>query len=102
MPPFEPLDPVVHAPVRLAVLTILVSVREADFTYLKEATATTDGNLSTHLSKLEQAGYIEITKQFVGKKPQTRCRLTDRGRTAFQNYVAALENYLRPGSIPGS
>jgi DNA-binding HxlR family transcriptional regulator len=91
---FAPLDPVIHSPVRLAVLSVLASVRQADFGYLKGATETTDGNLSTHLSKLEESGYIAIKKSFKERKPFTTCSLTEKGRTAFQNYLKALESYF--------
>ena len=90
---FEPLDPVIHSPVRLAVVSVLASVRQADFGYLKAATETTDGNLSTHLAKLEEAGYVAIKKTFKGKKPYTTCALTAKGRAAFQGYLKALESY---------
>lgn len=91
---FEPLDPLIHSQVRLAVLSVLAAVRQADFAFLKKATETTDGNLSTHLAKLEEAGYIRIKKSFAGKKPQTICALTDKGRTAFSQYLKALESYF--------
>jgi len=91
---FAPLDPVIHAPVRLAVLSLLLSVREADFVYLKSAAGTTDGNLSVHLTKLEEAGYVAIRKSFRGKKPSTTCALTERGRKAFLEYLKSLESYL--------
>lgn len=91
---FEPLDPVIHSQVRLAVLSILISVQQADFNYLKQETGTTDGNLSTHLAKLEEAGYIKVKKSFQGKRPLTTCWLTEKGRSAFARYVRALENYL--------
>ena len=91
---FEPLDPVIHSQVRLAVLSVLISAKEADFNSLKTMTETTDGNLSTHLSKLEEAGYIAVRKSFRGKKPLTTCSLTERGRAAFGRYVKALEDYL--------
>ena len=90
---FAPLDPVIHSPVRLAVLSVLASVRQAEFLYLKEVTGTTDGNLSTHLAKLEEAGYVAIKKKFVGKKPSTLCALTEKGRGAFLGYLKALESY---------
>lgn len=89
------LDPVIHAPARLAILSILVSVDNADFKFLKESTGATDGNLSTHLSKLEASGYITIEKSFQGKKPQTRCALTPTGREAFLRYFRALEQIVR-------
>lgn len=94
MTQFDTLDPLIHAPVRLAVLTILISVKEADFTYLKEATNTTDGNLSTHLSKLEEADYIQMTKAFAGKKPRTTCAITEKGRDAYERYVMSLRSYI--------
>lgn len=94
---FEPLDPVIHSQVRLAVMSILISVKQADFNFLKKATETTDGNLSTHLSKLEEAGYISVKKTFRGKKPLTTCSLTEKGRIAFARYLKALEGYLQPG-----
>jgi DNA-binding transcriptional ArsR family regulator len=91
---FKPLDPVIHSQVRLAVLSILASAAEADFNFLKSATGATDGNLSTHLAKLEETGYIRIKKSFQGKKPLTKCLLTERGRAALSRYVEALEDYL--------
>jgi len=91
---FEPLDPVIHAQVRLAVLSILVSAKKADFNFLKNLTETTDGNLSTHLAKLEEAGYIAVKKTFLGKKPLTTYSITERGRTALAHYVKSLEGYL--------
>jgi DNA-binding MarR family transcriptional regulator len=91
---FEPLDPVIHSQVRLAVLSILISVKQADFNYLKQETGTTDGNLSTHLAKLEEAGYIKLKKSFQGKKPLTTCSLTEKARSAFARYLKALESYL--------
>lgn len=96
MPPekFEQLDPVIHSRIRLAVLSILISVKKASFSYLKETIETTDGNLSASLSKLEEAGYISIKKSFKGKKPLTTCSISEKGRTAFSNYLKALETYI--------
>ena len=91
---FETLDPIVHAPVRLAILTVLISVKSADFTYLKEVTETTDGNLGTHLQKLEDAGYVKVQKSFVGKKPKTTLSLTKLGRKAYEKYVNDIGAYL--------
>jgi DNA-binding MarR family transcriptional regulator len=93
---FAPLDPAVHSPVRLAALSVLASVREAGFNHLKEVTATTDGNLSTHLARLEEEGYVKVKKSFLGKKPLTMCRITEKGRQAFASYFEALESYLPP------
>lgn len=96
MPPekFAQLDPVIHSRIRLAVLSLLISVREASFNYLKETIGTTDGNLSASLSKLEEAGYISIEKSFKGKKPLTTCSIREKGRTAFSKYMKALETYI--------
>ena len=91
---FAHLDPVIHSRIRLAILSILISVKEADFNYLKQTTGTTDGNLSTHLTKLEEKGYIKVAKSFKGKKPQTSCSLTDRGKKAFTKYLDALDDLL--------
>jgi len=85
------IDPLIHAPIRLAVLTILVTVQNANFSFIKKSVQTTDGNLSTHLTKLEEAGYIKIEKTFKGKKPQTICSITDKGREAFDKYIDNLE-----------
>ena len=88
------LDAVVHAPTRLAILSILVNVENANFTFLKDATGTTDGNLSTHLSKLEENGLISIEKTFRGKKPQTLCSITKKGRDALLDYLNQLEQII--------
>lgn len=91
---FVQLDPVIHSRIRLAILSILASVKEASFHYLKETIGTTDGNLSANLSKLEEARYISIKKAFKGKKPLTTCRITDKGTKAFSEYLKALESYI--------
>ena len=97
MPPdkFEQLDPLIHSRIRLAVLSILISVKEASFNYLKETIGTTDGNLSASLSKLEEAGYISIKKSFKRKKPLTTCSISEKGRKEFSKYMKALESYIR-------
>ncbi|MBU0529525.1 transcriptional regulator [bacterium] len=89
------LDPIIHAPIRLAILTVLISVKSADFTFLKEATETTDGNLSTHIQKLENAKYVKVSKSFVGKKPKTTLSITKLGRKAYENYVEEFSAYLK-------
>jgi DNA-binding MarR family transcriptional regulator len=89
------LDPVVHAPIRLAALSLLSSAAEAEFTYLRDCIGTTDGNLSMHLSKLEAAGYVTVKKDFVGRKPRTRYRITGKGRAAFFRYLASLKALLK-------
>jgi DNA-binding MarR family transcriptional regulator len=95
------LDELIHAPVRLAATAILASVEEAEFTYLRERTGATDGNLGAHLRKLEDAGYVEVTKSFEGRKPITRYRLTRRGHQAFRRYVDRLETMLSAGGTEG-
>lgn len=93
---FKPLDPLLHSELRLAVMSILMTVDEADFVYLKEQTKATAGNQSVQLDKLSSAGYIEIQKGFQGKKPRTTCRITDKGLKAFEDYVEALKSYISP------
>lgn len=88
------LDPLLHSQLRLAVMSILMNVEEADFVYLREKTESTAGNISVQLDKLTAAGYISVEKGFVGKKPRTVCRVTDLGRRAFAAYVAALRTYI--------
>ncbi len=90
-----PVDPLIHAPARLAIMATLAAVDEADFRYLQRATGLTKGNLSAHLSKLADAGYITITKTFRGKYPWTRYRLTPQGRAAFEAYREGMLAYLR-------
>lgn len=84
------LDRVIHEPARLMIMTILFAVEEADFVYLQRECGLTQGNLSSHLSKLEETGYLTITKTFKGKYPLTLCRLTRRGREAFETYSAKM------------
>lgn len=88
------LNPLIHSQLRLAIMTILMSVEEADFNYLKEQTDATSGNLSVQLDKLSHAGYILTTKEFVGKKTRTACKITDTGRRAFEEYIETLKGYL--------
>lgn len=88
------LNPLLHSQLRLAVVSILMNVDEADFVYLKEKTDATAGNLSVQLDKLSTAGYISIEKGFVGKKTRTVCRITGDGKKAFEEYVNALREYI--------
>lgn len=94
--PFSDLDPLLHQQLRLAVMSVLLTVQDADFTFLKAQTNATAGNLSVQLTKLEEAGYLAITKGYNGKQPQTRCAITPVGVAAFETYVAALQRYLKP------
>ena len=91
---FKELDPLLHSQLRLAVISLLVSLEEADFVYLREKAASTAGNLSVQLEKLSEAGYIEIEKGYSGKRPRTTCRITEAGRKAFEDYVEALKSYF--------
>lgn len=88
------LNPLLHSQLRLAVMSILMNVEEADFVCLKEKTESTAGNLSVQIDKLSSAGYIAVQKEFVGKKPRTVCRVTPAGREAFRQYVETLRQYL--------
>ena len=91
---FKELDPILHSQLRLAVMSLLISVKEAEFTFLKEKTNATAGNLSVQINKLKDAGYIEIIKQFNNNYPQTICKINAAGVTAFENYVKALQSYM--------
>ena len=91
---FTQLDSAIHSKIRLAAISILISVKEADFNYLKKTIGTTDGNLSTHLSKLEEKDYLTIKKTFKGKKPHTNYAITKKGEKAFSKYLEVLEDLL--------
>lgn len=91
---FKKLDPLLHSELRLAVVSVLVNLEEADFVYLREATGATAGNLSVQLDKLSEAGYISVEKTFEGKKPRTICRITPVGLNAFESYVDVIKTYL--------
>ena len=91
---FKELDPIFHSQLRLAVMSLLISVKEAEFTFLKEKTNSSSGNLSVQISKLKESGYIEIKKQFNNNYPQTICKITGEGSQAFENYVKALQSYM--------
>lgn len=93
---FKELDPILHSQLRLAVVSLLISVKEAEFTFLKEKTGATAGNLSVQIQKLKDAGYIEVTKQFKDNYPQTICKITAPGIIAFEQYVKNLQQYLKP------
>lgn len=92
---FNDLDPILHSQLRLAVISLLISVKEAEFTFLKEKTNATAGNLSVQIQKLKDAGYIDVTKQFKDNYPQTVCKITSAGINAFEDYVKNLQTYLR-------
>lgn len=93
---FKELDPLLHSELRLAIVSLLISVVSADFSYIKEKTGATSGNLSVQIEKLRAAGYIEVEKGYRGKVPQTICKITDVGIDAFALYVDALKSYISP------
>ncbi len=95
---FKELDPILHTPLRLAIVSLLISVKEAEFTFIREKTAATAGNLSVQINKLKDAGYIEVVKQFKDNYPQTICRITTVGISAFETYVKNLQSYLNTGT----
>jgi len=91
---FKELDPILHSQLRLAVISLLISLKEAEFTYLREKTNSTAGNLSVQINKLKDAGYIDVLKQFKDNYPQTICKITPAGISAFEEYVKNLQTYL--------
>lgn len=96
--PLADIDPIIHAPARLRVMTYLYVVDSIDFVYLKRVTGLSWGNLSTHLTKLDDAGYVKISKTFQDKKPNTMIQLTEDGRQAFRSYKDEMQNVL--GNLP--
>ena len=91
---YTQLDELLHSRIRTSIVAILHSVETADFSYLKNRTGASDGNLSTHLRKLEAAEYIGVEKKFIGRKPVTTYWLTEKGREAFKEYINHLERML--------
>ncbi len=91
---FKDLDPILHSQLRLAVVSLLLGVKEAEFTFLKEKTNSTAGNLSVQIQKLKDAGYIDVIKQFKNNYPQTTCKITPLGVKSFEEYVKNLQVYL--------
>ena len=95
---FKELDPILHSQLRLAVMSLLIAVKEAEFTYIREKTNSTAGNLSVQIQKLKDAGYVDVVKQFKDNYPLTTCKITKKGITAFEDYVKALQEYLQVGT----
>lgn len=91
---FKELNPLLHSQLRLSIISLLISLEEADFVFLKEKTGATAGNISVQITKLEEAGYINVDKFIDGKKPKTVCKITSEGIEAFEQYVKALETYI--------
>jgi DNA-binding transcriptional ArsR family regulator len=96
---FKELDPILHSQVRLAIMSLLLSVKTAEFSYLLEATKTTRGNLSFQLTKLNEAEYIEIRKSVKGNYPLTTCSITQKGITAYEAYINAISEYFKTSGI---
>ena len=92
----KPLDPLLHSELRLAIMSILISVESADFDYIRKQTGATAGNLSVQIDKLSKAEYISVDKGFNGKIPRTTCSITNEGRRAFAAYVETIKEYLEP------
>lgn len=92
---YQQLDDIIHSRIRLSIMAILIGMEQAEFVFLKKQVNTTDGNLSANLRKLEDAGYISVTKRFVNRKPLSKYRITDSGRKAFESYINRLETFLK-------
>jgi len=92
---FRDLDPILHSQLRLAVMSLLIGVKEAEFTFIREKTSATAGNLSVQIQKLKDAGYIDVVKQFKDNYPQTLCKVTPHGIQAFELYVKSLQDYIK-------
>jgi DNA-binding HxlR family transcriptional regulator len=92
---YKQLDDTLQSRIRVAIMAVLVSIEEADFNFLKDMVKATDGNLSTHLRKLEDAGYISVKKKFAGRKPQTNYKITDKGKRALVEHVNVLEKLIK-------
>jgi DNA-binding transcriptional ArsR family regulator len=95
---FKELDPILHSQLRLAVISLLIGVKEAEFTFIREKTNSTAGNLSVQINKLKETGYVDVIKQFKDNYPQTVCKITSKGISAFEAYVKALQSYMNPGN----
>ena len=94
---FNDLDPILHSQLRLSIISILISVNEADFNFIKESTKATSGNISIQIKKLRDAGYIQVEKSFKNNYPNTTITITSKGVEAFETYVSNLKKYINPG-----
>ena len=92
---FKGLNPILHSELRLAVISLLISIQEADFVFIMEQTKSTGGNLGAQIEKLSKAGYIEVMKSFKNNRPCTTCKITIAGIEAFEEYVEALKTYIQ-------
>ncbi len=95
---FLNLDPLLHSQLRLAIVSLLITVEEAEFSYIKEKTNASSGNISVQIEKLQEAQYIKIEKTFKGKYPLTKCSITQKGIKAFEDYVTTLQQYIQPSN----
>jgi DNA-binding MarR family transcriptional regulator len=92
---YQQIDDIIHSRIRLAVMAVLAGAEEVEFTFLRDKIGATDGNLSVHLKKLEEATYIEVKKSFLNRKPITHYKLTNTGRKAFEAYINSLEKLIK-------
>ena len=92
---YHDIDDVIHSRIRTAIMAVLVSVDEAEFTFIRDKINATDGNLSVHIRKLEEHSYISVTKEFIDRKPVTRYKITETGRKAFEEYIKKLESIIK-------
>ncbi|MDD4764619.1 MAG: transcriptional regulator [Atribacterota bacterium] len=92
---FKGLDPLLHSELRLAIMSLLISIQEADFMFIMEQTKASGGNMSVQVDKLRKAGYIKVTKTFKDKRPRTICKITQKGIDAFEEYVESLKSYIK-------
>ncbi len=92
---YQQLDEIIHSRIRLAIMALLVSVERAEFTFIRDTIRTTDGNLSVHLRKLEETGYVRMHKRFIERKPATAYSITPKGREAFERYIDRLESMIK-------
>lgn len=92
---YHEIDDVIHSRIRTAIMAVLISVEEAEFTFIREKINATDGNLSVHLKKLEEHNYVSVRKEFVDRKPMTRYKITETGRKAFEDYIKKLESIIK-------
>ncbi len=92
---YQNIDDVIHSRIRTAIMAVLITVEEAEFTFIREKINATDGNLSVHLKKLEENNYITVTKKFINRKPHSSYKITEKGRKAFEDYIKTLENIIK-------
>ena len=97
---YQQIDNFIHSRIRLAIMAVLASVDEMGFNAIKKSVNATDGNLSVHLKKLEEQGYINIEKKFYNRKPLTTCKLTSKGEKSFSDYITTVENFLKKSAKP--